>query len=102
MLYLKGLKNPNNLRERFKIIVSRNHHLGREQDNQTCRIVPKWENKELIKSLLVKDKSNAFVNCRVIHHIIASAAVKVSVKSVVESIVSRYEDHQDNQPRNIV
>ena len=54
---------------------------------------PKWENKELIKSLLVKDKSNAFVNCRVIIHIIASAAVKVSVESVVESIVSRYEDH---------
>ena len=46
---------------------------------------PKWENKELIKSLLVEDKSNI--------HIIASAAVKVSVESVVKSIVSRYEDH---------
>ena len=46
---------------------------------------PKWENKELIKSLLVEDKSNI--------HIIASAAVKLSVECVVKSIVSRYEDH---------
>ena len=37
--------------------------------------------------------STKFVSCRLIVHCICAACLKVSVESVVESIVSRYEKH---------
>lgn len=53
----------------------------------------KWNNKKMIQRLIEKDTSKSFIECRIITHIIMCACVKVSVESVVESIVSRYEKH---------
>ena len=53
----------------------------------------KLKNKELIQQILGKDVNPSFSSVRVILHCICAAAVKVSVESVVESLVSRYEHH---------
>ena len=47
----------------------------------------------IIQRLIQKDFSKHFVECKIIIHVILCACVKVSVESVVESIVSRYEKH---------
>ena len=51
------------------------------------------KNKELIQKIWGKDINPTFSSVRVILHCICAAAVKVSVESVVESLVSRYEHH---------
>ena len=55
----------------------------------------KMDNKKLIQLLLQNDISSSFVNVKLFIHCICCACVKVSVESVVESIVSRYEKHFD-------
>ena len=49
------------------------------------------DSKEIIQSTLKKENIALFRNVEVIIHLIRVACVKVSVKSVVESLVSRYE-----------
>ena len=48
--------------------------------------------KDMVKSFLSKDKG-LYKNVELIIHCISVAAVKISVESVVESLVSRYENH---------
>ena len=52
--------------------------------------------KEIIQSILKKENIALFRNVKVIIHLICVACVKVSVESVVESLVSRYEKHFDS------
>ena len=55
--------------------------------------------RELIRRIIRKEESHRFKNVRVIVHIILFACVKTSVESVVETLVSRYENlshHLDN------
>ena len=47
--------------------------------------------KEIIQSILKKENMALFRNGKVIIHLICVACVKVSVESVVEILVSRYE-----------
>ena len=49
------------------------------------------DSKEIIQSTLKKENIALFRNVKFIIHLIRVACVKVSVKSVVESLVSRYE-----------
>ena len=53
----------------------------------------KLDSKSLIKDFLDDDK--LFTGVELTLHCIASSAVKISVESVVESLVSRYEQHFD-------
>ena len=53
----------------------------------------KWSSRNMIQRLLERDISKHFGECKIILHVILCACVKVSVESVVESIVSRYEKH---------
>ena len=50
------------------------------------------ESKEIIKHLIGKDKCSKLLSVRIILHCICTASVK-KVESVVESLVSRYENH---------
>ena len=52
--------------------------------------------KEIIQSILKKENIALFRNVKVIIHLICVACAKVSVESVVESLVSRYEKHFDS------
>ena len=52
------------------------------------------DSKEIIQSILKKENIVLFRNIKVIH-LICVACVKVSVGSVVESLLSRYEKHFD-------
>ena len=54
------------------------------------------DSKEIIQSILKKENIALFRNVKVIIHLICVACVKVSVESVVESLVSRYEKHFDS------
>ena len=47
----------------------------------------------VIQQLIGKEKSHIFKNVSVIVHIILTGCVKTSVESVVETLVSRYENH---------
>ena len=49
------------------------------------------DSKEIIQSILKKENIALFRNVKVIIHLICVACVKVSVESVVESLLSRYE-----------
>ena len=53
----------------------------------------KFQNRELIQRIIGSDESDKFKEVRVIVHIILTACVKISVESIVESLVSRYENH---------
>ena len=54
------------------------------------------DTKEIIQTILKKENIALFRNVKVIIHLICVACVKVSVESVVESLVSRYEKHFDS------
>ena len=54
------------------------------------------DSKEIIQSILKKENIALFRNVKVIIHLICAACVKVSVESVVESLVSRYEKYFDS------
>ena len=54
------------------------------------------DSKEIIQSILKKENIALFRNAKVIIHLTCVACVKVSVESVVESLVSRYEKHFDS------
>ena len=54
------------------------------------------DSKEIIQSILKKENIALFRNVKVIIHLICVACVKVSVESVVESLVSRYEKYFDS------
>ena len=56
----------------------------------------KLDNKKLIQNLLEREMSSQFATCKLILHCLSAACVKVSVESVVESIVSKYENHFDS------
>ena len=53
----------------------------------------KFQNRKLIQDIIGSEGSRRFEKVRVIVHVILAACVKVSVESVVESLVSRYEHH---------
>ena len=54
------------------------------------------DSKEIIQSILKKENIALHRNFKVIIHLICVACVKVSVESIVESLVSRYEKHFDS------
>ena len=54
------------------------------------------DTKEIIQTILKKENIALFRNVKVIIHLICVACAKVSVESVVESLVSRYEKHFDS------
>ena len=54
------------------------------------------DSKEIIQSILKKENIALRRNFKVIIHLICVACVKVSVESIVESLVSRYEKHFDS------
>ena len=54
------------------------------------------DSKEIIQSILKKENIALFRNAKVIIHLTCVACVKVSVESVVESLVSRYEKYFDS------
>ena len=54
------------------------------------------DSKEIIQSILKKENIAIHRNFKVIIHLICVACVKVSVESIVESLVSRYEKHFDS------
>ena len=54
------------------------------------------DSKEITQSFLKKENTALFRNIKVIIHLICVACVNVSVESVVESLVSRYEKHFDS------
>ena len=49
------------------------------------------DSKEIIQSILKKENIAFFKSVKIITHLICVACVKVSVESVVESLLSRYE-----------
>ena len=53
----------------------------------------KLQNRKLIQYMIGSEGSNKFKEVRVVVHIILTACLKVSVESIVESLVSRYENH---------
>ena len=54
------------------------------------------DNKEIIQSILKKENIALFRNVKAIIHLICVAYVKVSVKSVVENLLSWHEKHFDS------
>ena len=55
--------------------------------------VSKISSRKLIQRIIGKEESHKFKSVCVIVHIILTACVKISVESVVETLVSRYENH---------
>ena len=53
----------------------------------------KLQNRKLIQFMIGSEGSHTFKEVRVIVYIILTACLKVSVESIVESLVSRYENH---------
>ena len=85
-------------RRRFDESLS---NVCRRLRNTTYQILQKirpsiLDSKEFIQSILKKENLALFRNVKVIIHLICVACVKVSVESVVERLVSRYEKHFDS------
>ena len=57
--------------------------------------------KKIIQSILNKENIALFRNVKVIMHLICVGCVKISVESVVESLLSRYEKHFDSSRQPI-
>ena len=55
--------------------------------------VSKLQNRQLVQFMIGSEGAKEFEKVRVIVHVILVACVKVSVESIVESLVSRYENH---------
>ena len=54
------------------------------------------DSKKIIQSVLKKKNIALFRNVKVIIHLVCVACVKVSLESVVECLISRYEKHFDS------
>ena len=61
--------------------------------NATPFDISKISSRMVIQQLIGKEKSHIFKNVSVIVHIILTGCVKTSVESVVETLLSRYENH---------
>ena len=57
--------------------------------------------KKIIQSILNKENIALFRNVKVIMHLTCVGCVKISVESVVESLLSRYEKHFDSSRQPI-
>ena len=54
------------------------------------------DSKEIIQSILKNENIALYSNVKVINRLVCVACVKVSIESVVESLLSRYEKHFDS------
>ena len=59
------------------------------------------ESKKIIQSILNKETITLFSNDKIIHYLNCAAGVKLSVESVVQSLVSRHEKHFDSSRQSI-